>query len=66
MKMSKIFIESDNASIEDYNGALKVDFANRYLGGGALGYGLVQEEIMFANRPEIYTSMLLCECMNDN
>ncbi len=30
---------------------IKVDFANKYIGGGALTKGLVQEEIMFANHP---------------
>lgn len=30
-----------------------VDFANRYLGGGALGHGFVQEEIMVAETPEL-------------
>ncbi|MES1916330.1 MAG: hypothetical protein MHM6MM_008158, partial [Cercozoa sp. M6MM] len=38
--------------IEDAQGALQVDFANRYLGGGVLGHGAVQEEIMFVCTPE--------------
>lgn len=29
-----------------------VDFANKRLGGGWLGYGMVQEEIMFTERPD--------------
>jgi poly(ADP-ribose) glycohydrolase len=45
---------------------LKADFANRYLGGGALGSGCVQEEIMFANHPELFTAQLLCEVMKPN
>ncbi len=30
-----------------------VDFANQKLGGGAFGYGFVQEEIMFAEMPQL-------------
>ncbi len=36
-------IQSDNASIEDFNGSLKVDFANRFIGGGCLRNGCVQQ-----------------------
>lgn len=49
--MCPLKMAPDNASIEDYYGCLKADFANKYLGGGALTYGCVQEEIMFANHP---------------
>ncbi len=49
--MADIKLEGDQASIEDYCGHLKADFANKYLGGGALTYGCVQEEIMFVNHP---------------
>lgn len=41
--MCKMTIVCDNASIEDYYGDLKVDFANSYIGGGALSGGCVQE-----------------------
>ena len=34
---------SNSASIEDYIKKIKVDFANKYIGGGALTRGLVQE-----------------------
>ncbi len=44
-------IRSDNESIEDFTGKAKVDFANKFIGGGALHKGCVQEEIMFANHP---------------
>ncbi|KAH9590591.1 hypothetical protein MS3_00003213 [Schistosoma haematobium] len=39
----------------------KVDFANSYLGGGVLNSGCVQEEIMFALRPELLVSCLFVE-----
>lgn len=45
---------------------MKVDFANKYIGGGALSSGCVQEEIMFANHPELFACQLLCEVMDDN
>ena len=59
-KMCKITIANDTASIEDYYGDLKVDFANSYIGGGALSSGCVQEEIMFANHPEMFITQLMC------
>lgn len=40
--MSRLSIEGDEASIEDYYGCLKADFANKFLGGGALLSGCVQ------------------------
>jgi poly(ADP-ribose) glycohydrolase len=49
--MSKIRVESNDADIEHFIGDIKVDFANEYIGGGCLGDGCVQEEIMFAIRP---------------
>ena len=49
--MNKVRVGHDKESIEDYDGDGKADFANKYIGGGSLGAGCVQEEIMFANRP---------------
>jgi len=45
---------------------LQVDFANAYLGGGALGSGCVQEEIRFMINPECIPGILLCEAMEDS
>lgn len=64
--MGEYLIAPDTASIEDYWGGLKVDFANKYIGGGALIGGNVQEEIMFANHPELFATQLLCEVMAPN
>lgn len=64
--MSSVHICHDKESIEDFYGENKADFANKHIGGGSLGAGCVQEEIMFANRPELYTTMLLCEVMKEN
>uniref|UniRef100_A0A0G4HY07 poly(ADP-ribose) glycohydrolase n=1 Tax=Chromera velia CCMP2878 TaxID=1169474 RepID=A0A0G4HY07_9ALVE len=52
--------------IEAVEDALQADFANKYFGGGALGYGCVQEEIRLAVCPELYVMMLLAEVMADN
>ncbi|KAL3583321.1 hypothetical protein D5086_014382 [Populus alba] len=53
--------------IEDQSsGALEVDFANKYLGGGALHRGCVQEEIRFMINPELIAGMLFLPCMEDN
>lgn len=49
--MIKPIITKDEASIEEYFGEIKADFANKFIGGGALGQGCVQEEIMFTNHP---------------
>jgi hypothetical protein len=49
--MCKVTFEKDDTSIEDFYGDLKADFANKFLGGGALMSGCVQEEIMFTNHP---------------
>lgn len=42
-----------------------MDFANSYLGGGALGQGAVQEEIRFMICPELIASMLFTEQLDD-
>ncbi len=64
--MSHIIWAEDSSSIEDFYGDLKIDFANKYIGGGALMSGCVQQQIMFTNHPELFTSQLLCELMNPN
>ncbi|XP_027167124.1 poly(ADP-ribose) glycohydrolase 1-like [Coffea eugenioides] len=46
--------------------ALEVDFANQYLGGGALHRGCVQEEIRFMINPELVAGMLFLPSMADN
>ena len=43
-----------------------MDFANRYLGGGVLGHGLVQEEIRFLLCPEMIVSRLITEALDDH
>ena len=43
-----------------------MDFANRYIGGGVLSSGLVQEEIRFISCPELIAGLSLVECLQDN
>lgn len=58
---------SDDGTIEDDGeGLLQVDFANKYLGGGVLNYGCVQEEIRFVICPELLCSRLFTEYLDDN
>lgn len=45
---------------------LQVDFANRYIGGGVLSCGVVQEEIRFATCPELISGLPFLECLQDN
>lgn len=44
----------------------QVDFANRFVGGGVLGWGCVQEEIRFVICPELIAARLFTEAMDDN
>jgi poly(ADP-ribose) glycohydrolase len=54
---------NSKGTIEEGRNMLQVDFANRYLGGGVLGTGCVQEEIRFMINPECIVGMLFCESM---
>ncbi|XP_059051437.1 uncharacterized protein LOC131846206 [Achroia grisella] len=53
-------------TIEDSHGLIQLDFANKYLGGGVLGHGCVQEEIRFVICPELIISMLFTEMLLSN
>ena len=44
----------------------QVDFANKYVGGGVLGEGPVQEEIRFMICPEMIVACLLTEELDNN
>lgn len=43
-----------------------MDFANRFVGGGVTGHGLVQEEIRFLINPELIISRLFTEALEYN
>mmetsp|Transcript_18958 Transcript_18958/g.73043 ORF Transcript_18958/g.73043 Transcript_18958/m.73043 type:complete len:644 (+) Transcript_18958:1-1932(+) len=52
--------------IEEFNDTLQADFANKFIGGGVLGRGCVQEEIRFMICPELLASLLFTAEMQDN
>ncbi|RHY33837.1 hypothetical protein DYB32_008750, partial [Aphanomyces invadans] len=52
-----------DGAIENHAGALQVDFANKYAGGGVLGHGCVQEEIRFVINPECIVACVLTEVL---
>ena len=56
----------EEGSLFNGKAAYGVDFANKYIGGGVLGGGCVQEEILFAIEPEAIVSMFFMEVMDDN
>jgi poly(ADP-ribose) glycohydrolase len=61
LPLCALTVESDAARIEDVEPpALEVDFANKFLGGGVLRGGCVQEEIRFAIAPELLLSCMVC------
>jgi poly(ADP-ribose) glycohydrolase len=64
--MKSFEIKTSGRSIEEAMGSGKVDFANKFIGGGALRTGCVQEEIMFVTHPELLVTILLCEKLTDN
>jgi len=51
--------------IEDCEDMLQVDFANKYLGGGVLRAGCVQEEIRFTTSPELFISMIFTQRLDE-
>ena len=44
----------------------QADFANKFIGGGVLGAGCVQEEIRFMINPEMILSRLFTEMLERN
>ncbi|CAH0558994.1 unnamed protein product [Brassicogethes aeneus] len=63
---TKIHVNSSGTIEDDGLGFLQVDFANKYIGGGVLGYGCVQEEIRFLICPELIVSRLFIEQIGDS
>ena len=52
-----------DGSLSENHESILADFANKYIGGGAIGGGSVQEEILFLNMPELNATRLFCEYM---
>lgn len=64
-QLSKIEITSDQR-LENNVGMLQVDFANKWIGGGVLNEGAVQEEIRFVISPELIIARLFTEPLDDD
>ncbi|KAK7498583.1 hypothetical protein BaRGS_00010243 [Batillaria attramentaria] len=64
--LKDLHVSSAGTIEDDGKGMLQVDFANKYLGGGVLGHGCVQEEIRFVICPELIVSRLFTEVLADN
>ncbi|XP_049820931.1 poly(ADP-ribose) glycohydrolase isoform X2 [Aethina tumida] len=62
---TRVHIDSEGTIEDNGLGLLQVDFANKNIGGGVLGYGCVQEEIRFIICPELIISRLFVEQMGD-
>ncbi|KAM8924578.1 poly(ADP-ribose) glycohydrolase [Pelodytes ibericus] len=65
-KLTKIHVTCKGTIEGNGHGMLQVDFANRYVGGGVTGSGLVQEEIRFIINPELIISRLFTESLDSN
>ncbi len=65
-KLSKVNIYNNKKIEDSLNDDIKVDFANKYIGGGILNKGCVQEEILFLIHPELIVSCIIIEKLNDN
>ncbi|XP_005739157.1 poly(ADP-ribose) glycohydrolase [Pundamilia nyererei] len=64
--LSKLHITSEGQIELEGKGMLQVDFANSLIGGGVLGSGLLQEEILFVINPELIVARLFTEKLEDN
>ena len=63
--LCEITLNEKGSLFEGKESSYCVDFANKYIGGGALTGGCVQEEILFAVEPEATVSMLFMEVMDE-
>ena len=65
-KLSRVQFDDDGLIDEEGAKYIEMDFANKYIGGGVLGHGLVQEEIRFIVAPELIVTLLLTEELSDD
>ncbi|XP_072515477.1 poly(ADP-ribose) glycohydrolase [Salminus brasiliensis] len=64
--LTDLQVFSEGCIEKEGKGMLQVDFASKYIGGGVLGNGLVQEEILFLLSPELIVARLFTEKLGDN
>ncbi|XP_060943333.1 poly(ADP-ribose) glycohydrolase [Limanda limanda] len=65
-QLTRLHITCEGTIEDNGYGMLQVDFANRFVGGGVTGQGLVQEEIRFLINSELIVSRLFTECLEPN
>ncbi|KAI0212168.1 Poly(ADP-ribose) glycohydrolase [Lamellibrachia satsuma] len=65
-RFPQLHVSSGGTIEDDGYDMLQVDFANKYIGGGVLGEGCVQEEIRFVICPELIVSLLFTEVLDRN
>uniref|UniRef100_A0A8C8RQ78 poly(ADP-ribose) glycohydrolase n=1 Tax=Pelusios castaneus TaxID=367368 RepID=A0A8C8RQ78_9SAUR len=65
-KLTRLYVTYEGTIESNGRGMLQVDFANRFIGGGVTGAGLVQEEIRFLINPELIVSRLITEVLDHN
>ncbi|GFR93048.1 poly(ADP-ribose) glycohydrolase [Elysia marginata] len=66
LNLADLHVSSEGNIEDDGVGMLQADFANKFVGGGVLGHGLVQEEIRFVICPEMILSRLFTPMLKDN
>lgn len=66
LSLRDIHVSAEGTIEDDGLGLLQVDFANKFLGGGVLTHGCVQEEIRFLICPEMIVSRLFTEGLEKN
>uniref|UniRef100_A0A8C6NPR5 poly(ADP-ribose) glycohydrolase n=1 Tax=Nothobranchius furzeri TaxID=105023 RepID=A0A8C6NPR5_NOTFU len=66
IQLTRLHITCEGTIESEGYGMLQVDFANRFVGGGVTGHGLVQEEIRFLINPELIVSRLFTEALEHN
>ncbi|XP_076016467.1 poly(ADP-ribose) glycohydrolase [Genypterus blacodes] len=65
-QLTRLHITCEGTIEDDGYGMLQVDFANKMVGGGVTGHGLVQEEIRFLINTELIVSRLFTEALEYN
>ncbi|XP_019952974.2 poly(ADP-ribose) glycohydrolase [Paralichthys olivaceus] len=65
-QLTRLHISCEGTIEDNGYGMLQVDFANRFVGGGVTGHGLVQEEIRFLINSELIISRLFTEALEYN
>ncbi|KAM9324991.1 poly(ADP-ribose) glycohydrolase [Gastrophryne carolinensis] len=65
-RLRRLHITHEGTIEGNGHGMLQVDFANRFVGGGVTGAGLVQEEIRFIINTELIASRLFTEELDAN